>query len=183
MFQTRLMIVLISLVALVSCSETTTVDDASRTTGAASQAQTDTGVLAEIPADTKENSQAQPEITLGNGAANWIVVEGASRDQATLSFSEVQIDGNGWLVMHPFKDGKPIGDIYVGHTYIEDGKNQNVEISIDPEPDSGDMFIVMLHRDVNENQEFDFVFVDEVNVLDKAVFEGPVMIAHAIAAP
>ena len=45
------------------------------------------------------------------------------------------------------------------------------------------MFIVMLHRDVNENQEFDFVFVDSVNVLDKAVFEGCTMIAHAIPAP
>jgi hypothetical protein len=178
------MIGVIGLLAFVSCSDTKT-DDASNTTGAASQVQTqtDADVLAERPADTEENPPAPPEISLGNGAANWIVVEGASRDQATLTFSEVQIDGNGWLVMHPFKDGKPIGDIYVGHTYIEDGKNQNVEISIDPEPDTGDMFIVMLHRDVNENQEFDFVFVDEVNVLDKAVFEGPVMIAHAIAAP
>ena len=49
-----------------------------------------------------------------------------------------------------------MGDIYVGSTYIEDGEN----------------------RDVNENKEFDFVFVDERNVLDKAVFEGTKMIAH-----
>ena len=48
MFQTRLMIVSISLVALVSCSEATTDDDASRTTGAAAQAQTDTGAPAEM---------------------------------------------------------------------------------------------------------------------------------------
>ncbi len=45
------------------------------------------------------------------------------------------------------------------------------------------MFIVMLHRDVNENQVFDFVFVDERNVLDKAVFESTKMIAHPFAAP
>ena len=45
------------------------------------------------------------------------------------------------------------------------------------------MFIVMLHRDVNENQVFDFVFVDERNVLDKAVFEGNTMIGHAYPAP
>lgn len=173
----RPMIALISLIALVSCSETTT-DAESK-----AQTPTETEALAEIPADAKEASPAEPQITLGNGDANWIVVDGASRDQATLTFSEVQIDGNGWLVMHPFKDGRPVGDIYVGHTYVEDGQNQNVEISVDPEPDTGDMFIVMLHRDVNENQEFDFVFVDEVNVLDKAVFEGPMMIAHAIAAP
>ncbi len=45
------------------------------------------------------------------------------------------------------------------------------------------MFIVMLHSDVNENQVFDFVFVDEVNVLDKAVFEGTKMIGFPFAAP
>ena len=40
-----------------------------------------------------------------------------------------------------------------------------------------------LHRDVNENEEFDFVFVDEHHVLDKAVFEGDKMIGHAVPAP
>jgi hypothetical protein len=122
-------------------------------------------------------------ITLDNGENNWIIVEEASRDGATFSFSEVQIDGNGWLVMHPFEDGKPNGNIYVGATYLKDGDNHNVEITVDTEPETGDMFIVMLHRDVNENQEFDFVFVDSINVLDKAVTEGLTLIAHAIAAP
>ena len=41
----------------------------------------------------------------------------------------------------------------------------------------------MLHRDVNEIHIFDFVLVDEINVLDKAVFEGTKMIAHTFAAP
>jgi len=122
-------------------------------------------------------------IKTGNGDENWIVVEDASRDGAQFTFSEVQIDGNGWLVMHPFEDGKPNGDIYVGATYLTDGDNRNVEITVDPEPATGDMFFVMLHRDVNENQEFDFVFVDAVNVLDKAVLEGRTLVGHTIAAP
>lgn len=124
-----------------------------------------------------------PEITLGNGTANWIVTEGATRRGATFTFREVRIDGDGWLVMHPFENGKPVGEIYVGATYIEDGLNRDVEISVEEEPSPGTMFLVMLHLDVNENQEFDFVFVDERNVLDKAVFEGTTMIAHPIAAP
>ena len=128
-------------------------------------------------------SEATPQITFGNGEANWIVTEGATRDGATFSFREVQIDGNGWLVMHPFKDGKPVGEVYVGATYVSDGDNRDVRISVDPPPATGEMFLVMLHRDVNENQEFDFVFVDERNVLDKAVFEGTTMIAHPFAAP
>ena len=37
--------------------------------------------------------------------------------------------------------------------------------------------------DVNENREFDFVFVDERNVLDKAVFEGTTMIGYPIVTP
>ena len=130
-----------------------------------------------MPAATK------PKITLGNGAANWIVTEGATRQGATFTFREVQIDGDGWLVMHPFKDGKPVGAVYVGATYIKDGVNRDVAIRVDEAPEPGTMYLVMLHLDVNENQEFDFVFVDERNVLDKAVFEGTTMIAHPIAAP
>ena len=45
------------------------------------------------------------------------------------------------------------------------------------------MFIVMLHSDVDRDQTFDFVFVDENKVEDEAVFEGTKMIGHAIAAP
>lgn len=135
-----------------------------------------------VAAETSE-AEAAPEMTMGNGDANWIVTDGATRDGATFSFPKVKIDGNGWLVMHPFKDGKPVGEIYVGATYIADGESTDVSITVDSEPKAGEMFIVMLHRDVNENKEFDFVFVDEKNVLDKAVFEGSKMIAHAIPAP
>ena len=69
-------------------------------------------------------AHAQPpasQITMGNGADNWIVTDGATRSEATFVFPEVKIAGNGWLVMNPFKDGRPDGDIYVGHTYVEDG--------------------------------------------------------------
>lgn len=129
--------------------------------------------------------ETEPQVTIGNGENNWIVTEGATRDGATMTFKEVHIDGNGWLVLHPFKDGKPVGEIYVGATYLSSGTNVDVEITVTTPtpPNTGDMFIVMLHKDVNENQEFDFVFVDERNVLDKAVFEGSKMVAHAIPAP
>ncbi|MCI5046258.1 MAG: hypothetical protein MRY59_02055 [Aquisalinus sp.] len=132
---------------------------------------------------TDNSDYARAEITMGNGGKNWIIIEGMTRENATFTFPEVRIAGNGWLVMHPFTDGKPNGNIYVGHTYIKDGVNTDVEISVEPAPSSGNMFIVMLHRDVDEDREFDFVFVDETHVEDRAVFEGSTMIAHAIAAP
>ncbi len=124
-----------------------------------------------------------PQITLGNGEANWIVTEGATREGATFTFAEVKVDNNSWLVMHGFKDGNPVGTDYVGATYLNKGENLDVKITVDSLPSDGEIYIVMLHRDVNENQEFDFVFVDEVNVLDKAVFEGTTMIAHRFTAP
>jgi len=124
-----------------------------------------------------------PNFTMGNGEANWIMTEGATRNGVRFTFPAVRIDGNGWLVMHPFRDGKPVGDVYVGATYVQNGENRDVAVIVDGSPSAGDMFIVMLHRDVNENETFDFVFVDERNVVDKAVFEGSQMIGVAFAAP
>lgn len=129
-------------------------------------------------------SEEAPKMTTGNGDANWIIVEGASRDGATFTFPEVHIAANGWLVLHEFKDGKPVGEDYVGATYITSGDNKDVAVTLEEAPSEGDMFVVMLHGDVNENQEFDFVFVEDgINVVDRAVFEGNKMIAHYYAAP
>jgi len=125
----------------------------------------------------------QPQITMGNGEKNWIDVAGVTRDQSVLTFPEVQIDGNGWLVIHPFENGAPNGDKYVALTYLNDGRNTDVDIDVLKGLTKGEMFIVMLHRDVNENKVLDFVFVDDRNVMDKAVFEGNKMIGHAIPAP
>jgi hypothetical protein len=125
----------------------------------------------------------ESEFSMGNGAKNWIDVAGVTRQQSVLTFPEVQISGNGWLVVHPFEDGKPNGDKYVAKTYLEDGKNENVEIDVLKGLTQGEMFIVMLHRDTNENRELDFIFIDDTNVMDRAVFEGSRMIGHAIAAP
>ncbi len=128
-------------------------------------------------------SDAAPQISIGNGAKNWITTEGVQRAEGTLTFSEVQIDGNGWLVIHPFENGAPNGDKYVASTYLKDGTNSDVSIKVHKGLQTGEMFIVMLHLDVNENQVLDFVFVDEQNVMDTAVFEGSTMIGHAIPAP
>ena len=128
-------------------------------------------------------AEEKPQMGIGNGEKNWIVLEGVTRAGSVLSFKEVQIDGNGWLVMHPFEDGAPNGDKYVAYTYLENGKNVDVNIDVLKGLSSDEMFIVMLHRDGNENKVFDFIFVDDQNVMDRAVFEGSTMIGHVIAAP
>ncbi len=123
------------------------------------------------------------QIRLDDGDANHIVVEGIRREGPIMTFAEVKIDGAGWLVLHPFKDGRPDGKVYVGATYLPGGISRQVSIELDHSPSSGQNYLVMLHRDANENQQFDFVFVDDRNVVDHAVFEGSTMIAHIIQAP
>lgn len=150
-------------------------------------------------------AQDTPAVALGNGERNWIVVEGLTRsadgtyteqritsgktavrrgDGAKLTFSEVHIDGDGWLVLHPFIDGKPNGDWVAGYSFVESGTNTDVSVTLNPAPEQGTMFLVMLHSDSNRDGVFDFVFVEDgINVEDRAVFEGSTMIAHVFAAP
>ena len=125
------------------------------------------------------------EISMGNGEKSWIVVDGMKRDARQFSFPEVTLAEPGWLVLHPFEDGAALGKIYVGAKYLPAGTHKDVTIEVHtaPEPKPGTQFIVMLHGDVDRDETFDFYFVDERNVADKAVFEGTTMIGHVIAAP
>lgn len=158
-----------------------------------------------LPALAQETG-APPQITLGNGKANAIQIDGLTRHDTQATFSEVRVDNesvstfranttaitfpevvieqNGWLVLHPVIDGRPDGDMVSGFAYLNEGQNENVTIRIDHPADSGDRFLVMLHSDVDQDRVFDFVFVEDgINVEDKAVFEGTRMIAHVITVP
>ncbi len=43
--------------------------------------------------------------SMGNGQNNWINIDGVVREGGVLTFKDMQIKGNGWLVIHPFEDG------------------------------------------------------------------------------
>ncbi len=125
-------------------------------------------------------------ITRGNGEKNWILVDGVTRAGRTFTFKEVHLEAGGWLVLHPFEDGKPRGEIYVGARYLPAGTHANVTVDVQtaPEPATGTPFIAMLHSDTDDDQTFDFVFVDGgPHVEDKALIEGTTMVAHEIQAP
>jgi len=130
-----------------------------------------------------KQASLKAQISLGNGEKNWIKTEDVIRRGSILTFSEVQIESNGWLVIHPFENGKPNGDKYVASSYVKSGTNKNVDIKVHKGLETGEMFIVMLHFDTNENKILDFVFIDDKNVMDTAVFEGSKLIAQAIPAP
>lgn len=126
---------------------------------------------------------AQAQVSIGNGENNWIDIESMARSGNTLTFSQIQIDSDGWLVIHPFQNGAPNGDRVVGRTFLKAGLNEAVSIEVPKGLESGEMMIVMLHKDSNRNGEFDFIFIDERNVMDLAAFEGSTMIGHAVPAP
>ena len=120
------------------------------------------------------------QITMGNGTDSYIVSDNFQQEGATFTFKEVKIKGNGWLVLHPFKDGKPHATVYVGATYVKHGSNANVSITVDNPPTSGENYILMLHWDVNQDQKFDFG--DGIIVPDAPLFEGTKMIAFPFQA-
>ena len=131
--------------------------------------------------DATERDESLPTIKLGNGENNYVVTEGATREGATFTFSKVAIDKPGFLVIHPFKDGKPAQTVYSGAAPLTAGVHENASVTIDYEPASGEMFVVMLHYDMNEDGVFDFN--DGVTVPDAPVFEGDTLVALRIAAP
>ena len=153
-----------------------------------------------------QDADTPPQMTIGNGEANAIILDNLTRidgettysvvrvdgedvsslrgSSTQLQFSEVTIANNGWIVLHPVIDGRPDGDMVSGFTYVGAGTSQDVAIQVDHPVDAGDKFLVMLHQDVDEDRVFDFVFVEDgINVEDSAVFEGTRMIAHVFAAP
>ncbi len=125
----------------------------------------------------------KPSGGFGNGQKNWIIAAAATRNGSTFTFREVQIEGNGFVVIYQILNGKPVGEKYLGAGYVVSGNSKNVAVTVDYKPRKGEHFLVMLHRDVNEDKVFDFVFVDPPNVLDKAVFEGTRMVARIFSAP
>ena len=141
-------------------------------------------VASSLPLSTPAHAaEPTPKMTMGNGDKNWILTEGVKRDASTLTFEKVHINSDGWLVMHPFENGAPNGDKYIAASFLKEGDNEQVDIKVHKGIETGEMFIVMLHQDSNQNEIFDFVFVDDVNVMDKAVFEGHKMIGHIFRAP
>ena len=153
-----------------------------------------------------QETPAAPQITMGNGEANSIQMEGLTRVAGITHFSEVRIDNGsvstyrgdsvaltfpkvviekpGFIVLHPVMDGRPNGDVVSGFSYLNAGTNADVTIRLDTPADAGRKFLVMLHTDVDNDRVLDFVFVEDgINVEDTAVFEGTHMIAHTFAVP
>lgn len=143
----------------------------------------DTQPTADEAAVTEPGAPAdESAITLGNGEDNAIQTDGITRSGAIFTVPEVTIAKQGWAVMHPFRDGAPVRNEYVGATLVKAGTTENVTIDVETVPSEGDMFILMLHNDENQDGVFDFGNGED-DVPDAPTFEGEMLIAHPIPAP
>ena len=161
--------VLLASILLVACSAQNTEEtDTSYEAASAHQHGTETA------------PQETADIKLGNGENNKIELAGLSRRGPTLIVPSVLTEADSFLVLHPFKDGTPVQTDYVGSTFVLEGRTDNVAIRLDDIPETETPFIIMLHRDVNGDQNFQFG--DGVIVPDAPVFEGNILIARATIA-
>ncbi len=125
--------------------------------------------------------EVPPQIVLGNGERNAITLEGATRSGSVMTFPSVMIERDGFVVMHPFRDDRPVRTEYVGATFVKAGTTANVSVDVGAAPAVGQNFIVMLHNDMNNDGVFDFG--DGVTVPDEPTFEGNRLVALPFAAP
>jgi len=121
------------------------------------------------------------QIVTGNGEHNYITLDGAFRTGDQFTFPEVTLSKDGFLVFHPFRDGAPVQTEYVAAKALPAGSHIDVTIDVTDNPQTGDMYIVMLHYDMNRDGVFDFN--DGVDVPDAPVFEGRTLVALRYETP
>ncbi len=128
-----------------------------------------------------ETDSPRTEVTLGNGDENAIEQAGMNRVGPTLIVPSVMAEMDSFLVLHAFQDGHAVQTDYVASAFVPAGKSEDVMIRLEQTPETGEPFIIMLHRDVNADGMFQFG--DGVTVPDAPVFEGSTLIASPMAAP
>lgn len=118
---------------------------------------------------------AVADMTLGNGEANRIELEGARLYGAVLTIPKVFIDTDGFLVVHPVANGQFSHAEYLGATYIREGETRRVGVDLRPVAEPGDRLVIMLYRDTDRDQVFDFV--GGVTKPDAPLIEGNTLVA------
>jgi hypothetical protein len=80
---------------------------------------------------------------------------------ATLIIDEVTIDGDGWLVIHAMKDGKPVVPGSIGRVALKAGTSKSLTVTLDAPVASGDVVLTMLHADKGAMGTYEFPGADK----------------------
>ena len=83
-----------------------------------------------------------------------IDAENATMDGNSVTFPSVQIDKNGFVVIHAVRDGQVIVPGSVGHTMVEAGDTSDVTVEIGDS--AADSYVAMLHYDTDGDGEYSF---------------------------
>ncbi len=85
-----------------------------------------------------------------------ITLKGATFKGDTVTFPQVMMDKDGWLVIHAMKDGAPVLPSSLGSTFVPAGPSMNVAVDINEKVMKGTDYLVMLHYETNGNGTYDF---------------------------
>ncbi|MDQ7080335.1 MAG: hypothetical protein Q9M41_06670 [Paracoccaceae bacterium] len=78
----------------------------------------------------------------------------------TVTVDSVTIDGDGWLVIHAIKNGKPVVPASIGHVAIKSGTTENVVVKLTRATKPGEKLLPMLHVDQGYMGEYEFPGAD-----------------------
>ena len=116
----------------------------------------------QAPPPTQAPAQEEPE-----GRMPSVTVSDQDASDGAVTIEEVVANGPGWIVIHITQDGAP-GPV-IGQSQVAEGSNSNVEVEIDLEQATEQLF-AMLHVDAGTEGEYEFpgddapVFVEDVIV-------------------
>jgi len=89
----------------------------------------------------------------------------------TLTVASVNIQNDGWLVVHAMKDGAPVLPGIIGKVAVKAGTTKNVVVELTEATSAGDTVLTMLHVDAGAIGEYEFPGADVPVVADG----GPVV--------
>lgn len=160
--------------ALAQDTETTTVEEG---TGTGEDGETTTEAVAQADAAS---------VTFLNQSAGFTFT-GEGPNTTTVMVERVVVPEGGFVAIHEAEnvtgDYDPAENVSVGavvgnSTYLEPGEHSNVVVEIDGDLEESQTLVAMLHRDTNDNREYDFPEADDPYATDGApVIETAFVIA------
>jgi subtilisin family serine protease len=112
--------------------------------------------------DGRATSSDTVQVTVKPDISARVQVSDQSGDGTAVTVDSVTMSEGGFVVVHDSSllDGRVAGSVVGSSGYLAPGQSSGVEVSLDEPLESNQPIIAMLHRDTNDNQQFDFPNAD-----------------------
>ncbi len=94
----------------------------------------------------------------------------------SVTIESLTITGDGWLVIHAIKDGKPVVPGSIGHVAVRAGTNKDVVVPLDVATKPGQKVLAMLHVDAGKKGAYEFPGADHPVMKDGKPVVRPIPI-------